>query len=249
METIKIKLPRSYGELSDDRLYYLYSLFCENLSSAQVKTFCLFKWGGLRVSMRYAGGYVVKHDGEEVFVTPQEVASVLNHLDWIDVPPVEPVRISRIGGAEAVDAEFQGVEFEKFLMCDNLYQSYLNRPDHRILADMAAILYGVGGMRLNKAEKVNVFYWWTSLKSHLATHYPHFLQPSLGFYKDQDDMLLSQQPLARRLAAAMNAQIRALTKGDVTKEREVLQIDTWRALAELDALAHEAEELRKRYKK
>lgn len=34
---------------------------------------------------------------------------------------------------------------------------------------------------------------------------------------------------------AMNAQIRALTGGDVTKERAVLQMDCWRALTELDA--------------
>ena len=33
----------------------------------------------------------------------------------------------------------------------------------------------------------------------------------------------------------MNAQIRALTKGDVTKESEVLALDTWRALTELNA--------------
>ena len=33
----------------------------------------------------------------------------------------------------------------------------------------------------------------------------------------------------------MNAQIRALTKGDVTKEKEILALDTWRALTELNA--------------
>ena len=46
----------------------------------------------------------------------------------------------------------------------------------------------------------------------------------------------------------MNAQIRALTKGDITKEKEVLNMDTWRALFELDAQAKEAQELRNKYK-
>lgn len=45
----------------------------------------------------------------------------------------------------------------------------------------------------------------------------------------------------------MNAQIRALTKGDITKEKEVLHLDTWRALTELDALAKEAEEFNRKY--
>jgi uncharacterized protein YbjQ (UPF0145 family) len=46
----------------------------------------------------------------------------------------------------------------------------------------------------------------------------------------------------------MNAQIRALTGGDITKEDQILQKDTWRALTELDAKAKDAEELRKQYK-
>ena len=41
----------------------------------------------------------------------------------------------------------------------------------------------------------------------------------------------------------MNAQIRALTKGDVTKEAEVLALDTWRALTELNVQAKEYKEL------
>lgn len=41
----------------------------------------------------------------------------------------------------------------------------------------------------------------------------------------------------------MNAQIRALTKGDVTKELEILALDTWRALTELNAQAKEYQQL------
>lgn len=47
----------------------------------------------------------------------------------------------------------------------------------------------------------------------------------------------------------MNAQIRALTKGDITKEKEILSLDTWRALTELDAQAKEYEEMKKMYNK
>ena len=47
----------------------------------------------------------------------------------------------------------------------------------------------------------------------------------------------------------MNAQIRALTKGDITKEAEVLKMDVWRALTELDAIAYENQELDRKYGK
>ena len=47
----------------------------------------------------------------------------------------------------------------------------------------------------------------------------------------------------------MDAQIRALTKGDVTKEGEILQLDTWRALTELNAQAKEYKQLQASMKK
>ena len=36
-----------------------------------------------------------------------------------------PVRIARIGWHRAVPADFEGVPFETFIVCDNLYQGYL----------------------------------------------------------------------------------------------------------------------------
>ena len=46
------------------------------------------------------------------------------------------------------------------------------------------------------------------------------------------------------------AQIRLLTKGDVTKQKYILeQTDTWTALAELDALAKDVEETKRKYGK
>jgi hypothetical protein len=48
----------------------------------------------------------------------------------------------------------------------------------------------------------------------------------------------------------MRAQMRLLTKGDVTKEQYIRdEVDTWTALAELDASAKEADEIEKKYGK
>ena len=40
----------------------------------------------------------------------------------------------------------------------------------------------------------------------------------------------------------MNAQIRALAQGDITKEKEILSMDCWRALTELNEKAREIKE-------
>ena len=57
------------------------------------------------------------------------------------------------------------------------------------------------------------------------------------------------QTTEQRLQTAMDNQIRALTKGDVTKETEVLNTDTLRALTELNAMAREYQDLERESKK
>ena len=63
-----------------------------------------------------------------------------------------------------------------------------------------------------------------------------------------EDLLGYAPPIGDVLRTAMNAQIRALTGGDITKEAVILQMDCWRALTELDAKAQEAQELRNQLK-
>ena len=69
--------------------------------------------------------------------------------------------------------------------------------------------------------------------------YSDFFQP-IADAPTGGNLLSSSAP---SVEDAMNAQIRALTKGDVTKEAEVLALDTHRALTELNAQAREYREL------
>ena len=109
---------------------------------------------------------------------------------------------------------------------------------------MATHLYGSRRIRLRKAERTSIFYWFASLKNLLSRTFPHFLQAATA---DSSANMLGTPDIGRRLQESMNAQIRALTKGDITKENEILSFDTWRALTELDAQAREYEELNKKY--
>lgn len=59
------------------------------------------------------------------------------------------------------------------------------------------------------------------------------------------NLLGGSSNLFAQLRDSTNAQIRALTGGDITKEAAIRQMDTHRALTELDAKAREAEEYRK----
>ena len=134
-------------------------------------------------------------------------------------------------------ADLQDVSFEDYLCLDNLYQGYLQTERKALLWDMAKILYRYKYIRLNAAEEISIFYWFTSVKKMFANMFRHF-------YKVVDGSE-AVAPSGQQLQDAMNTQIRALTGGDITKEREVLAMDCWRALVELEAKAKDYDELKK----
>lgn len=127
--------------------------------------------------------------------------------------------------------------FETFIICDNLYQGYLQTQDDALLDQLGTTLYGKS-MTFKSYERINIFYWFASLKDSLSRKYSDFFQPISA--ATGGNLLGSSAP---SVEDAMNAQIRALTKGDVTKEAEVLALDTHRALTELNAQAREYKEL------
>lgn len=90
------------------------------------------------------------------------------------------------------------------------------------------------------------FYWFASVKANFTRLFPHFFT---NIPQEKSNLLGSANlGVGEELRQAMNAQIRALTGGDITKEAAILQMDCWRALTELDAKAQEAQELRNQLK-
>ena len=103
-------------------------------------------------------------------------------------------------------------------------------------------------LHLTQTKRISVFYWLASLKDFLAKVFKHFFQPVAGASAADGNMIEHGGSQYEMLQNAVNAQIRALTKGDITKEQQVLSLDTWRALTELDCQAREFEELNSKYK-
>jgi len=243
--TINITLPKSWSELSDEQLYYVYDLIGDSLSCEQIRAYCFFRWSGLGIVCRYGDGYILRKNRLECYVTGDVIAGAMQTLMFLDSMPAYPVRISCVRKHDAVDAELRNVTFETYLTVDNLYQGYLHTQRNQLLNQVGQILYDFEGGHFTQAEKMCIFYWWTSLKEHFSKIFPSFFVPAST--PSSENLLGNSAPIGKHLRDAMNAQIRALTKGDITKEKEVLAMDTQRALTELDALAREAEELKRKY--
>ena len=248
-KTIDIKLPTRWEDLSQKQLRYLFGLIAQGYSIDEIRAFCLFRWNKITILHRYGdNGYMCKKGKQRFAITALQVAQAIAALDWIKSLPVTPIRLQRIGRLRAIAADFQEVPFETFIICDNLYQGYISTQDDRLLEEMAHHLYRSKYfsliIRLSPADRIGVFYWFASLKAMFSREFRNFLQPATS---DNANLLDSDRSQYEILTAAVNAQIRALTKGDVTKEKEVLALDTWRALTELDALAKEYQELNSKY--
>lgn len=225
---LEICVPGSWSALDDDALLLLSRLIGECADREEVKArFLLSRCLTPSEALRFS---------------PSDLLVAFPPLEWIDAPPSVPVRPSRIGERLALDAHFQGVAFETYLVAENLYQGYLSTRRRATLSLLFDVLYpptedsSPPAPPLDAATQEGVvLLWWWGLKSHFSHTFPDLFRPADSGSISSSDM-----------AASMNAQIRALTGGDITKEPVVLGADTWRALTELDAKARDARLLEER---
>jgi hypothetical protein len=204
---------------------------------------CFISWSKVTVICKYGKyAYFIKAGKQRFPLTALQLTNLTASLDWMTSFPDIPVRLSKIYGHEALPADFMGVPFETFLVCDNLYQGYIHTQDNSLLEDMAVELYGLKRKReLKPEEYTSIFYWFASLKQYFARRFPNFLQTP---GQDDGNLLGSARNIGSQLQESMDAQIRALTKGDITLEQKVLSLDTWRALTELEAQAKEYQQIK-----
>lgn len=255
---VNVNVPKGWAELSQQQLRFLLTaMVAVNLgnknvgyrsqedyaaqTAAQVQTLCFFKWSGLTVVCPYDSGYLVRSGDMEFMLSAETVAAALSHLSWTKELPQEPVRLDSVDGANAIPADISsGLSFDAWLACETQWQRYQSNPDDALLRQMAEILYNKENISLTPAETLGVFYWWAGVKNLVSAMFPNFFKKVGG----ESEV---EPPSYDELRRNIDAQIRALTKGDITKEKEILSLDAMRALTELDAQAREYDEIRKKY--
>lgn len=239
---LELHLPTTWSELTDDQIEFVFRLIARELTAPEIKTLCLIRWNHIKVIGRTKKGWWIKHKGKLMIVSTRLLQTATSVMDYIEHVPATPVRLSKIGKHKPLEATFEGVPFETYLYAENLYQGFLHTEDMGLLEELVQILYGSTKVKAEKHHCLMCFYWFASLKILLANEFKNFYQP-MGEVTDSN--LFQSKNLYQKLRDAMNGQIRALTSGDISKEKEVLAMDTWRALTELDAKAYEFEQMKK----
>lgn len=249
---LSISLPTSWSELSQRQLRQVFMALAGVAPHQwmQAAARCVLRWGGFRIVCPYGRYYLISIRNAKritrnatpptLIMDTQEFTFACLTLEWMSTVPDTPMRIDSIDGAVAMPEDPTDVmTFEQWLACENYYQGYHATQDNSLLREMAAILYRKPDIRISPSEEISIFYWWAALKGLISDRFPNFFKPvspQSAQPPTQDDILIS-----------VNSQIRALTRGDITKEAQILEMSAARALTELDAQAREYGELNKKF--
>ena len=244
---LHLTCPRSWKEMTEEQLRYALHVIGSGLyTSVEGRTLMLLRFTGIEVTRKTPYGWacsvpVGSADGKQrkhhFFLQSWQGQDMIKQLEYVDSYEAFDVRLESIGGFKAVDGLLHRVMFQDYLNMEKYYQGYLATKQQRYALGLAKLLYPGGVTAIDDAELTNCIMWYSYVKKQFSKHFRHFFRPAPEGGKAVD------------WTEQMNAQIRALTDGDITKEDAVFKKDCWRALTELDAKAREAEEFRKKYPK
>lgn len=244
---LNFTLPDSWELLTQEQLQYvLFALV--RFNAIEVRTYLFIRFSGINVVRHQANGWVCRvttDKGVEVdfFLHTWQIESFTRSFYFVTEYPQTPVYLHTLGEFKAVDKLLREVPFKEYLTIENCYQGYMCTHEDKYLTSITTLLYANHVGRhphpdaVDAEHRLSSFLWYGAVKHQLMRYFPFLMKPAgEGESGEIPDM-----------RAVMNAQIRALTGGDVTKEREVMSMDCWRALTELNEKAREQQEYNQKY--
>ncbi len=160
--------------------------------------------------------------GKVLYISSAEILSLLKNFDFIDkFTDFRPLQRASDVLLTAVDSMLHDVSFYDYLNIEKNYQLFMLNQEDKFLQKMAHLMYRTADGSADETahfepyELLGVFMWFSSVKEYFAANFPHFFKPAReGGELRRVDIL-----------PAMQAQIRALTDGDVTKLQAVYNTD------------------------
>ena len=258
-QEFNFKAPSTWAELSEEQLRYVLSIMSIHQDKIVIKCYLLARFCGLTVHKYTRTGWkcsvkcaesdengdseIGKVRKRVLYISAAEILSLLKNFDFIDsFTDFRPLQVASDVQLKAVNSMLHDVSFYDYLNIEKNYQLFMLNQEDKFLCKMAHLLYRTEDGSADETahfepyELLGVFMWFSSVKEYFAANFTHFFKPAReGGELRRVDIL-----------PAMQAQIRALTDGDVTKQQAVYNTDCWAALTELDNKAREAEEFKER---
>lgn len=227
--SLDVALPTSWDEMTEAQLHLWARFGAVGTPLASKVKFLLAHIPTHRAQFSPSGLLYIEQGGAWHHLPADALAVAVEVLDFLDTPPLAPLSLTAIDGHTLHAPDLWTLSFEAYLTAENYYQNYLATTD---TAALLALFHAVADVPPSYSLTPEGLYllllWYTTAKNAIARLFPFLYRPSHDLPETPD------------LVAMTNAQIRALTGGDVTKERTVLAIDAIRALTELNEKAREA---------
>ena len=266
--SIDLYAPTSWRKMTQRQLRYVLFLLSLFEDMTVVKTYMLVRLGGFHVEGDTCRLTREQPNGYRCWYRPawwkprrwftlerSQVENMIRQFDFLDPFDGMDVRLERIRGCRAVDDILDHYPFGDYLMAEQYYQLAVSSGKPEMVEKLATYLYvrtrrygflwlkekdvHPKRLSLSPAEQMGTLRWFAHVKSYFAERWPHF------FRRVDADI----EELDIDLIGAMDAQIRALTEGDITKEEIIKKLPCWRALTELNEKAREAKEFHDKYDK
>lgn len=254
-ETIQLTAPTKWRDLNEKQLIYAsWLLSTGDLTAEEIWTYAFIRFTGVKVKYHGLQGILLSYKKKQFTLDPQECLSFARQFQFLTAGIDETVPLKKMAGAGSSDARLRGASLAQYLACENYYQAFLFKKNPEYLNKLCACFYIKGEFNDGKTEKrarkfarlpfhvrYTVFLWFSGLKKVLKNHFPN--------YFIEMEVEESDSPTPPNMRKQIEQMLRALSGGDVTKVSEIYGVDTWTALAELDAKAHEYKVMKQKMKK
>lgn len=252
--SVNIQLPTKWIDLSNDQLKFVAKLFLSEFAKRPYKflTHALVKFAKVKIKKVMLGEYILSIPGEKPFeVSGAVITTVASKLSWLLEEVTELHPLKRLWQAKPVNYRLHKTKFIRFLTAENFFMAFKIKNEVKYLNALVATLYDKPNQSFNDSlimkrgryfkwvrmyKKYTVYLWYSGFRWYVAKECPNLFESDGGGgeFKIKDHI--------------MNM-IRGLTEGDVTKQDNVLQVDTWDALYELDAKAKHMIEMKEKANK
>ena len=239
---IDLRVPDSWNTMTQDQLRFFFLMLNVEDSMESVKTRCFLKWSGINVvgKNKRSGQFLLRKGRHFFSASSDDVWQWMKCLEYLDSIPKLPAVLTSYDGHISVDPLFKDVSFGTYLSCVAVWSDMVKSPniDVEKFRRLISYLYGFIPRKIRYEFVGCVIFWMSSIQEFFSRKFSDLFAPV------NSDGQGSLGSASSSFQKSMDAMIRALTKGDVLKEKDVLNVDVWRALTELNAIAAESKHIK-----
>ena len=259
MRTINLTIPQTGMDLTPRQLKAVAKFRLYSRSKRDYLVKLLSEITGLRIRRKAEAdadgvNYWFRKRKEKPFVLSNwQVLNITRRLEFLADNPGEVKPLARLLGIRHRSPRFYGMKFEEYLEADNAFLAFVSTGKIKYLNALCAVLYrpwwqkwsskrlmrrGNKFSLVPRYKRHTILLWYRGFKEHARTQCPHFFVK--GNPESMEEVNMVEQ---------VREMLRMLNHGDVTKNEAIMQGETWDALYELDSLAKEYNEWKKKQKK